>query len=122
MSNQHSDITIEIYSDLPQQELWNTEEELRQVEGVKEVDLQESKGFESLDPQMVAAAIFISLNVVEQSLNVTGRIQKMAQILYNLTHSKTGQEQRKVTITKKDGTKIELQGLSDKQIEKLLAD
>ena len=122
MAKSQADLVIEIYDDLPQQELWDAEGKFRQVVGVKEVDLQEAKGLESLDPLMVAAAFFIALDVVEKGLNVTQRIQKMAKILYDLTHSADGKKQRKVVVKKKDGTSVELYGRSAKEIEKLLSD
>ena len=122
MAKQQADLVIEIFTDLPQQELWDTEEKLRQVVGVKEVDLQESKGLESLDPVMVAAAFYIALDVVNGSLQVTQRIKNMAKILYDLTRSADNTKQRKVLIKNKAGTKIELYGYSAEEIEKFLSD
>ncbi len=119
MSSKKQAFTIEIPAGVSQQEYWKLDEELNELDGV-EADLREPKGLESLDPAMIGVAINIAITVVTQALQHTETIQKMAKKLYDLTHP-AGKEKRKVVITKKDGTRIELENLSEKEVQKLLA-
>ena len=122
MSDQHTTLLFEIPSDVAQQEVWDTEEKLRQVEGVK-TELQEPKDV------LAATLLFIHLvgPYLGQAAAVAGGIKAthdLAQILYNFLHPTKQEADRKpgqnkvVIITK--GKRIELYNLSSKEIEKVL--
>lgn len=122
MSDQHTTLLIEIPSDVVQQEVWDTEEKLRQVEGVK-TELQEPKDV------LAATLLFIHLvgPYLGQAAAVAGGIKAthdLAQILYNFLHltkqeTESQQGKNKVVIIK-EGKRIELYNLSTEEIEMVL--
>jgi len=122
VSDQPTTFRIEIPPDVEQQEIWDVEERLRQVEGVT-TELQEPKDL------IAATLLFIHIvgPYVPQAVAVVGGIKAtrdLAQILYNFLHPKkqeTDRQQGKnkvVIITK--GKRIELYNLSPEEIEKVL--
>jgi hypothetical protein len=122
MSYQQTTLLIEIPSDVAQQEVWDTEERLRQVEGVT-TELQEPK-------DLIAATLLLIHFVgpyVSQAVAIASGIKAtrdLAQILYDFLHpaekEKTGEQgKNKVVLVKKD-VRIELYNLSPEEIEKVL--
>jgi|SRR5438552_12735276 len=122
MTDQKTTIRIEIPSVIQQQEIWDIEERLRQVEGI-ETDLQE--------PRDVLATVTLVLHVaasVMTSIAAIGggvkAIHEVAEIVHDFLHKgskENGNEQakKKVVIVKK-GKRVELYDLSVEDIEKLL--
>ncbi len=122
MSDPQTTLLIEIPSDVAQQEVWDTEERLRQVEGVT-TELQEPRDF--ITPILlflhVAAPYLGQLAAIGGGMKATHDI---AQIVYDFLHP-TGQEKtsergkNKVVIIK-EGKRTELYNLSTEEIVKVL--
>jgi hypothetical protein len=122
MSDQQATLLIEIPSDVVQQEVWDTEERLRQVAGVT-TELQE--------PKDVIAATLLFIHIVgpyvTQAVAVASGIKAtrdIAQIIYDFLHpakkeQDSDQGKNKVVIVKK-GKRIELYNLSTEEIEMVL--
>ncbi|SRR6266567_3487597 len=122
MSDQSITLQLEVPPEVAQQDVWDLEEQLRQVSGVT-TDLQE--------PRDLIAATLLFIHIVEpymgQAAAIAGGIQAardLAQILYNFLHPTQQEAERKpgknkvVIITK--GKRIELYNLSSEEIEKIL--
>ncbi len=125
MSDQQTTVLIEIPSDVTQQEVWDVEGRLRQVEGVT-TDLQE--------PKDLVTPILLFLQFVAPHLGqiaaVGGGIKAThdsAKIIYDFLHPAAKKEKssidgkNKVVIVKK-GVRIELYNLTPEEIEKVLED
>ena len=122
MSNQPTTLQLEVPPEVAQQDVWDLEEQLRQVAGIT-TELQE--------PKDLIAATLLFIHVVgpylEQAAVVAGGIKAtrdLAQILYDFLHpakQETDRQQgkNKVVIIKK-GKRIELYNLSQKEIERIL--
>jgi len=122
MSNQPTTLQLEVPPEVAQQDVWDLEEQLRQVAGIT-TELQE--------PKDLIAATLLFIHVVGpylgQAAVVAGGIKAtrdLAQILYDFLHpakQETDRQQgkNKVVIIKK-GKRIELYNLSAKEIERLL--
>lgn len=116
-------LLFEIPPDVPQQEVWNIEEKLRQVEGVI-TELQEPKDF--IAPTLlflhIAAPYMVQLAAIGGGIKAT---RDIAQIIYDFLHSAGKEKKReqdkknKVVIIKK-GKRIELYNLSTEEIEKVI--
>ncbi len=122
MPDQQAALLIEIPPDVPQQEVWDIEEKLRQVEGVI-TELQEPKDF--ITPTLlflhVAAPYLVQLAAIGGGIKAT---RDIAQIIYDFLHpagkeKKREQDKNKVVIIKK-GKRIELYNLSTEEIEKVI--
>ncbi len=122
MSNQQTTLLIEIPPDVAQQEVWEVEERLRQVEGVK-TELQE--------PRDVIAATLLFLHVaapyLEQLAAVGGGIKAIydiATILSDFLHpaekEKTSEQGKNKVVIIKKGKRIELYNLSTEEIVQVL--
>jgi hypothetical protein len=113
---------VEIPPEVAQQEVWDLEEQLKQVAGVT-TDLQE--------PRDLIAATLLFLSLVGPHLGQAAAIagglkatHDLAQILYNFLHppqkdTHHPQGKNKVVIVKK-GRRIELYNLSPEEIEKII--
>ncbi|SRR5258708_2471051 len=122
MSDQSITLQMEFPSETAQQDVWNLEEQFKQVAGVT-TDLQEPR-----DP-IAATLLFIHIvgPYLGQAAAVAGGIKAihdLAQMLYTFLHptkQETGQKlgENKVVIIKK-GKRIELYNLSPEEIEKVL--
>lgn len=120
MSDQKKTAFIEFPSGIIQQEIWDLEEQLNQIEGVT-TDLQEPK-----DP---LATTLLILNVITSSIGVvaalpggikaTHEVAKLLHAFFHPVKQEKVKAEHKVVITKK-GKKIELYNLSVEEIEKLL--
>ncbi len=122
MSNQPTTLQLEVPPEVAQQDVWDLEEQLRQVAGIT-TELQE--------PKDLIAATLLFIHVVGpylgQAAVVAGGIKAtrdLAQILYDFLHpakQETDRQQgkNKVVIIKK-GKRIELYNLSQKEIERIL--
>jgi hypothetical protein len=122
MSDQQTTLLIEIPSDVEQQEVWDAEERLRQVEGVK-TELQE--------PRDVIAATLLFLHVAAPYLGQIAAIgggikatHDIAKIIYDFLHpagkEKTNARGKNKVVIVKKGKRIELYNLSTEEIEKVL--
>lgn len=122
MFEQNSSIIIEIPFDVAQEEAWDVEEKLKQIEGIT-TDLQEPR-------DLVAAAMLILhfTTTVMEPIGIIGggitAIHDVAKIIYDFLHSKHKESasatgKGKVIIIKK-GKRIELYNLSIEEIEKIL--
>lgn len=122
MPNQQTTLFIEIPRDVAQQEIWDVEERLRQVEGVT-TELQE--------PRDLIAATLLFIHVVwpylGQAVAVAGGIKAardLAQIIYDFLHptekDKTSERGKNKVVIVKKGKRIELYNLSTEEIEKVL--
>jgi len=122
MSNQPTTLQLEVPPEVAQQDVWDLEEQLRQVAGIT-TELQE--------PKDLIAATLLFIHVVGpylgQAAVVAGGIKAtrdLSQILYDFFHpakQETDQKpgKNKVVIIKK-GKRIELYNLSQKEIERIL--
>ena|SRR5579864_7011065 len=122
MSDQPIILQLEIPPEVAQQDVWDIEEQLRQVAGVT-TDLQE--------PKDLIAPTLLFIHVVGpyigQAAAVAGGIKAtrdLAQILYGFLHpakQETNRQQgkNKVVIIKK-GKRIELYNLSTEEIVQVL--
>lgn len=125
MSDQPITLQLEIPPEVAQQDVWDLEEQCKQVAGVT-IDLQEPRDF------IAATLLFIHIvgPFVGQAVAVAGGIKAtrdLAQILYNFLHptkQETSQpDKNKVMIvTRRKGKekRIELYNLSPEEIEKVL--
>src|SRR6266581_4397048 len=122
MADQPTTFRIEIPPDVPQQEVWDTEERLRQVAGMT-TELQE--------PRDVIAATLLLIHLVgpyvPQAVAVAGGIKAtrdLAQILYNFLHpakkEQVSEQGRNKVVLVKKGLRIELYNLSTEEIVKVL--
>ncbi len=122
MSDQPITLQLEVPPEVAQQDVWDLEEQLKQVAGIT-TELRE--------PKDLIAATFLFIHVVGpyvgQAAVIAGgikAIRDLAQILYDFLHptkQETDRQQgkNKVVIIKK-GKRIELYNLSPKEIEKVL--
>jgi len=122
MSAQPITLQLEIPPEVAQQDVWDLEEQLRQVAGIT-TELREPKDL------IAATLLFIHVAgpYMGQAAAVAGGIEAardLAQILYGFFHPKkqdTDRQQGKnkvVIITK--GKRVELYNLSSKEIEKIV--
>ncbi len=122
MSDQSITLQLEIPPEIAQQDVWDLEEQFKQVAGVT-TDLQEPRDF------IAATLLFIYIvgPYLGQAAAIAGGIKAtrdLAQIIHNFLHSKEQETDRqkgrnKVVIIK-NGVRIELYNLSSKEIEKIL--
>ena len=122
MSNQPIILQLEIPPEVVQQDVWDIEEQLRQVVGIT-TDLQEPKDL------IAPTLLFIHMvgPYIGQAASVAGGIKAMrdlAQILYDFLHpakQETDRQQgkNKIVIVKK-GKRIELYNLSAEEIVHVL--
>lgn len=122
MSDQPITLQLEIPPEVAQQDVWDLEDQCKQVAGVT-TDLQEPRDF------IAATLLFIHIvgPYVGQAVAVAGGIKAtrdLAQILYNFLHPAKQETDRhqgksKVVIIKK-GKRIELYNLSQEEIEKIV--
>jgi hypothetical protein len=122
MSDQSIMLQLEIPPEIAQQDVWDLEEQFKQVVGVT-TDLQ--------GPKDVIAATLLFIQIVGpylgQAAAVAGGIKAtrdLAQILYRFLHptqQETDRQQgkNKVVIIKK-GKRIEIYNLSPEEIERVL--
>jgi hypothetical protein len=101
-----------ISSDVPQQELWDLNDQINQIEGVK-ADLREERNVVADTIMMVVTIVGPILTLAEGAKSV----YELAKILYELAHKK--EEGHHVTINK-NGAKIEIKNMSLEDIEKIL--
>jgi len=122
MPDQPITFRIEIPPDVAQQEVWDTEERLRQVEGVT-TELQQPKDV------IAATLLFIHLvgPYVPQAVAVVSGIKAtrdIAQIIYDFLHpsekEKTSEWGKNKAVIIYKGKRIELYNLSTEEIEKVL--
>jgi hypothetical protein len=122
MSDQQTTLLIEIPPDVTQQEVWDVEERLRQVEGVT-TELQE--------PRDLIAATLLFLHVAAPYLGQIAEIgggikatHDITKIIYDFLHpvekEKTGEQGKNKVVIIKKGKRIELYNLSTEEIEKVL--
>ena len=122
MSDQSISLLLELPPEIVQQDVWDLEEQCKQVTGVTT---------ELLEPKDVLAAALLFIHVIGpylgQAAAVAGGVKAtrdLAQILYNFLHPTNQKADRKsgknkvVIITK--GKRIELYNLSLEEIEKIL--
>lgn len=122
MSDQQTTLLLEIPSDVAQQEVWDAEERLRQVEGVT-TELQEPRDF--ITPTLlflhVAAPYLGQIAAIAGGIKATHDI---AKILYDFLHpaekEKTSQQGKNKVVIIKKGKRIELYNLSTEEIVKVL--
>lgn len=122
MSNEKMTTLIEIPSDVAQQEVWDMEEKVRQVEGV-ETDLQGPR--DVLGVTMLV--LHFATSIMEPVAVIGGGIKSIydvAAILYKFLHQtdkeKTGGEGKKKVVIIKKRKRIELYNLSIEEIERIL--
>lgn len=122
MPNQRMTLLIVIPPDVAQQEVWDTEERLRQIDGVT-IELQEPRDL------VAATLLFIHVAVpIMRDIAIAGGAIKatndVAKIIHDFLHP-AGKEKtnaggkNKVVIVKK-GKRIELYNLSTEEIVKVL--
>ena len=122
MLNQQTTLLIEIPPDVAQQEVWDAEERLRQVDGVT-TELQEPR-------DLVAATllfIHVAVPIMRDIAIVGGAIKAthdVAKIIHDFLHPAgkekiNAQGKNKVVIIKK-GKRIELYHLSTEEIVQVL--
>jgi hypothetical protein len=114
MSENTTRFALYISSDVPQQELWDLNDQINQIEGVK-ADLREEKAGIVETVMMIVSVIGPVLTVVESAKSV----YELAKLLYEFTHSK--EEKHNVTISK-NGTKVEIKDMSVEDIKKLISE
>lgn len=122
MSDRTTTVLIEIPADVAQQEVWDMEEKIKQVEAVG-TDLQEPR--DVLAGTMLvlhfAASIMGPVDVIGGGIK---SIHDVATILYEFLHragkEKASEEGKKKVVITKKGKKIELYNLSIEEIEKIL--
>ena len=122
MSDQNTSALIEIPSDVAQQEVWDLEETLRQIEGVK-TDLQEPRDV----PGVTMLILHLATSIMEPVAVIGGGIKSIYEvsvILHKFLHrtdkEKPREEGRKKIVIIKKGKRIELYDLSIEEIEKIL--
>lgn len=122
MSDQKISALIEIPPDVAQQEVWDLESTLRRVEGV-ETDLQEPR--DVLGVTMLV--LHVATSIMEPVAVIGGGIKSVydvAVILHKFLHptdkEKSKEEGKKKMVIIKKGKRIELYGLSIKEIERIL--
>jgi hypothetical protein len=122
VSDQLITLQLEIPPEVAQQDVWNFEEQLRQIGGIT-TELQEPKDL--ITPTLLFIQI-VGL-YVGQAAAIAGGIvatRDLAQIIYDFLHPKKEEKDQKsgknkIVIIKK-GKRIELYNLSPKEIEKII--
>src|SRR5207244_5665188 len=122
MSNQSTTLQLEFPPEVAQQDIWNLEEQLRQIAGIT-TELRE--------PEDLLAATLLFIHMMGpyaiQAVTIAGGINTLhdlAQTIYDFLHPKkqeADQQRSKnkvVVITKRK--RIELYNLTSKEIEKVL--
>jgi hypothetical protein len=108
--------TIEIPSDIEPKHLQNLEEELNQVEGVEA---------ELIKPKSVVAVTLLILAIIKVGMEAAKASIEVAKSLYDFVQelsSRKGNESTKaIVIVTKQGDRIEINDLSIKQIEGIIA-
>lgn len=122
MSDQPATLLLEIPPEVAQEDVWDLEERLKQVVGVR-TDLQEPKDL------ITATLLFLHIAgpYLAEAAAVAGGIKvtrDLAKILYDFFHpteqKQDGQQGKNKVVIIKKGKRIELYNLSPKQIEKVL--
>jgi hypothetical protein len=117
MSIQPTTLLLEIPAEVAQQDVWDLENQSRQIAGVT-TDLQEPKDL--ITPTLLffhlVAPYVKDAVIIAGGLKVT---REVAQILYNFLHTDRKPGKNKVVLVKK-GVRIELYNLSAQEIEKVL--
>lgn len=117
MSNPVFQLSLEIPSDVPQQELWELNDHVSQIEGVT-TDLQEAKNLLAdafIFVQIIATTI-APIGVIAESAK---SVYEVAKLIYEFVHSK--EKAYDVTINK-NGKKIKIKEMSLEDIEKIIKD
>lgn len=122
MSDQPITLQLEIPPEVAQQDVWDFEEQLRQISGIT-TELQEPK-------DLIAPTLFFIQAAglyVGQAAAIAGGIvaaRDLAQMIYDFLHSEKEEKEQKngknkIVVIKK-GKRIELYNLSSKEIEKII--
>jgi hypothetical protein len=125
MSDQVSTLRLEIPGEVPQQDVWDLETALQQVDGVS-TDLQESRSFITAAILIIGIATSIAAPITTLGDGVK-TIAEVAKLLYTFIHRPTVEKAAKQTphtlviITKK-GNRVSVTDLSVSEIEELLKD
>ena len=117
-------VILEIPPTIAQNEVWDLEEQLQQIEGL-ETDLQEAKD--------ILAATMLVLNftasIMGPVITIGGGIKSLydvASIIHTFLHykdkEKANEKDKKKVVINNKGKKIEIYDLSVEDIEKLLKD
>jgi hypothetical protein len=114
MSEHMTRFALYISSDVPQKELWDLNDQINQIEGVK-ADLREEKTGIVEVVMMVVSFVGPILPIIDGAKT----IYELAELLYEFTHKK--EKKHNVTISK-NGTKIEIKDMSVEDIEKLISE
>lgn len=117
MSDQIITLQLEIPPEVAKQDVWNLEEQCKQVVGVVKTSLRQPK-----DP--VTATLLI-ISIVVTVAGEINTIHDLVQNIYDFLHPKKQEADRqqgkqKVVIIKPDGTRIEIYDLPSKEIEKII--
>jgi len=122
VSDQPITLQLEIPPEVAQQDVWNFEEQLRQIGGIT-TELQEPKDL--ITPTLLfiqAVGLYVG-----QAAAIAGGVvatRDLAQFVYDFLHPKKEEKyqksgKNKIVIIKK-GKRIELYNLSPKEIEKII--
>jgi hypothetical protein len=113
MSDQAVSFALLISSDIPQQERWDFNKQVNQIEGVT-ADLREERNIVYDTIMMVVTIVGPVVAIAEGVKSVS----ELATLLYEFTHTK--EKGYDVTINK-NGTKVEIKDMSKEDIEKLIS-
>ncbi len=124
MAEQRIEVLLEIPSSITKQEVWDMEEQLKQVEGV-DVDLHEPKDAFSIATQVLQLTVSISGSIALISGDIKS-IYEVSKILYDFLHNRKNKEEKldekkKIIITT-NRKKVEIYNLSIEEIERLIKD
>ena len=108
MQNNNVMLRLEFGGEAEQEELWTLEDELRKIEGVRP-DLREPQ---SGIVEMIPMFVHVALPYISAGAGITTIALNIYRFLYP-----DNKLARTVVITDADGTKTELSGLTEKQID-----
>jgi len=117
MSYQEPTFTIEFSADVPQDDLYALEEKLGEIEGVQ-TDLRQPRDLIALAILAVVVVVPQAIKVVSGAVGGANAIQKAAKVIYDWRHP--AKHNWKLTLTRPDGTRVDLSGLSPEEIEKFI--
>lgn len=125
MSDQVSTLRLEIPGEIPQQEVWDLETALQQVDGVS-TDLQEPRDFVATAVLIVGIATSVagSMTTLGDGVKTIAEVAKLLHAFFHRPAVKQIAEQTPhtlVIITKK-GNRVSVSDLTVAEIEELLKD
>ena len=118
-------LTIEMPSGVNKSDLWHLEEELRQIEGLEKVSLNQPKDIGGTIV-LIIAALPLATTYVKQGVSALANIKEAAKKLHEFLHPKEKKQlqdeeaRKKIVVKQADGSQLEIYGYSVDELTTLL--